>query len=62
MKPHPRSYELAADYVGFPVSKCLFIDDREDNIDGARAVGMPAIHFLNPDDLRHHLQVAGILP
>jgi len=62
MKPHPRTYETAAGHVGYPVAKCLFIDDREDNIAGARAVGMPAILFTSPDELRDRLRSAGILP
>jgi FMN phosphatase YigB (HAD superfamily) len=29
----------------------LFIDDREENVEGARAVGMNAAHLRDPADL-----------
>jgi putative hydrolase of the HAD superfamily len=51
-KPDERIYRLAADRVGVPVERCLFIDDRPENVAAARAVGMTAVHFRTVDDLR----------
>ncbi len=45
MKPDPAIYRIAAGNVDTPPEKCLYIDDLQDNIDGARAVGMTAIRF-----------------
>ena len=35
----------AAAAVGEPVERCLFVDDLQANIEGARAVGMPTRYF-----------------
>jgi putative hydrolase of the HAD superfamily len=44
-KPHPDAYRLAANAIGERPERCLFVDDLPVNIDGARAVGMPARYF-----------------
>lgn len=44
-KPDPRIYQLALDGLGVASDEAVFIDDFEENIEGARAVGMQAIHF-----------------
>jgi putative hydrolase of the HAD superfamily len=44
-KPEPEIYELAVARLGVPADECLFIDDREDNCAGARAVGMRVVVY-----------------
>ncbi len=44
-KPEARIYELTLERLGLPAEACLFIDDLEPNIEGARAAGMTAVHF-----------------
>jgi putative hydrolase of the HAD superfamily len=44
-KPEPRIYELTLERIGVPGEGCLFVDDLPHNCDGARAVGMTAVHF-----------------
>ena len=46
-KPEARIYELTLERLGLPAAACLFIDDLEPNIEGARALGMNAVHFLS---------------
>ena len=48
-KPEPAIYELAVARLGVPVGDCLFVDDREDNCAGARAVGMSAVVYRDVD-------------
>ncbi len=48
VKPDPHIYLLAAERVGVQPPEGLFVDDFMENIGGARAVGMAAIHFTNP--------------
>lgn len=60
-KPAPQAFLKAAEKVGVTPSECLFIDDLQRNIDGAKAVGMDAIHFINPKDLRAELFNRGLL-
>jgi epoxide hydrolase-like predicted phosphatase len=47
LKPDARIYHLAAERLGVPVADCLFVDDFEENVTGARAAGMPALHFAS---------------
>ena len=48
MKPDPRIYHLAAESVQVAPAEALFVDDFIENVAGARAVGMPALHFTDP--------------
>jgi putative hydrolase of the HAD superfamily len=52
VKPDPRIYLLAAERVGAPVHRCLFIDDTAANVTAARDVGMTALHYRQIEDLR----------
>ncbi len=61
LKPHPQTYLLAADSVETLPGRCLFIDDRAVNVEGAQAVGMQAIQFQNPAQLRTDLKALHIL-
>ena len=56
MKPNPEIYLAAADNVNTPPEKCLYIDDLQTNVEGARAVGMTAAHFENAEQLKAVLQ------
>jgi HAD superfamily hydrolase (TIGR01509 family) len=54
-KPDPRVYLIAAERVGAPVHRCLFIDDTVVNVTAAREVGMAALHYRQLEDLRDAL-------
>ncbi|TVR21893.1 MAG: HAD family phosphatase [Anaerolineaceae bacterium] len=46
MKPAPAAYRAVLDHwADLSPAGVVFIDDRQDNIDGARAVGMEAVHY-----------------
>jgi epoxide hydrolase-like predicted phosphatase len=47
LKPDARIYHLAAERLGVPAADCLFVDDVEENVVGARAAGMQALHFVS---------------
>jgi putative hydrolase of the HAD superfamily len=49
LKPDPRAYEAIAAALGVPLENALFVDDQLRNVEGARRVGMPAIHFRIED-------------
>ena len=59
LKPDPEIYHLLLERYGLKAQDCVFIDDVEKNVEGARAVGMHAIHFTGPDQLRHDLAALG---
>ncbi|WP_405639934.1 HAD-IA family hydrolase [Streptomyces sp. NBC_00019] len=51
-KPDPRVYRIAAERVGAPAGRCLFIDDTAINVTAARDAGMAALHYRRLDELR----------
>ncbi len=60
-KPDPAIYHLALDRFGYRAEQTFFIDDRRDNVEGARAVGMTAHHFRDAALLRAALVAVGVL-
>lgn len=46
-KPDGRIFELALARLGVQPAEAVFVDDFARNIEGARAIGMPAVHFKN---------------
>lgn len=55
-KPDPAIYRAALDRLGLEPGETVFIDDFPVNIDGARAVGMHAIRFVDPAQMRADLE------
>jgi putative hydrolase of the HAD superfamily len=45
VKPDRRIYELLCERYNLVPEDCVFVDDRQDNVDGAIAVGMRAVRF-----------------
>lgn len=61
LKPEPGIFDLLCHRAGLAPQDCLFIDDSEKNVAGARAFGMDAVHFTTPDALEAALTARGIL-
>mgnify|MGYP006275754551 FL=1 len=59
VKPDAAIYELFLRRAGLAAAECVFIDDSLANVEGARAVGMHAIHFSDPVALRLALRGLG---
>lgn len=57
-KPDREIYEIAAGLAGAAVDRCLFIDDRLENIEAAVALGMTGVHYREPADLHGPLAFA----
>ncbi|MGA4839665.1 HAD-IA family hydrolase [Streptomyces sp. G45] len=51
-KPDRRIYERAAERLGVDMTRCLFVDDRQENVDAAVALGMTGVRFGSAEDLR----------
>lgn len=60
-KPDPAAYRRALDILGRPAERVLFIDDRQQNVDGAAAAGLRAIRFSGAEALRSELARLGVL-
>lgn len=61
MKPRAEFYQILLDRYRVNPASALFIDDNLANVEGARAVGMDAIHFRQPAQLRQVLEAKKIL-
>jgi putative hydrolase of the HAD superfamily len=46
-KPDPEIYQLTLERLGRPASAAVFVDDIEANVEGARALGMEAVRFVD---------------
>jgi putative hydrolase of the HAD superfamily len=55
-KPEPEIFHLAAERIGLRAEDCVFVDDLELNVEGARALGMTAIHHTSYDGTRRELE------
>lgn len=54
-KPDKAIYELLCTRYALTASECIFIDDRQENVDAAIAVGMESVLFTGYDTLREVL-------
>jgi putative hydrolase of the HAD superfamily len=57
-KPEPEIYEITLESLGVEPERCLFVDDVEANCDGARALGLTAVHFLANDQAIPEIRAA----
>ena len=55
-KPEPEIYLLTAKRLGLEPGDCVFVDDMEPNVEGAREIGMAAIHHTSYDETRRELE------
>jgi 2-haloacid dehalogenase len=62
VKPDPRIYQILFERVGRRPHELVFVDDSLRNVEAARALGMPAIHFGPGVDLERELSRRGALP
>lgn len=60
-KPDPKIYELALSRFDIDRSKAIFIDDSAKNVAGSESVGLKAIRFLSPEQLRQDLHQLNLL-
>ena len=61
IKPEPGFYMQAIEKLGTPAAETLFIDDREDNVQGAVDAGLQAVRFTGIEKLREDLTRLGLL-
>jgi len=54
-KPHRRIYELTLDRLGAKAQETVFIDDRQDYIDGGKRAGLVTILFEGIEQLKNEL-------
>jgi putative hydrolase of the HAD superfamily len=59
-KPEEGIYKLALEVTQRSPEECVFIDDRELNLECAKQLGMRAIHFQDAAQLRQELAAHGV--
>lgn len=59
-KPDPRVYGLLVARTGRPLADLVFVDDRPENVQAARALGMAGLVFTGADALRADLRGLGL--
>ncbi len=57
IKPDPRIYRLLLDRYHLNASDCLYIDDRQANVDAAKELGMGGLLFVTPRLLNLDLEI-----
>jgi 2-haloacid dehalogenase len=60
-KPFPEFYQILFNRYKIDPATALFIDDNIKNIEGAKAIGLPSIHFKSPDQLKDELTRLGVV-
>lgn len=56
-KPNPAIYKLLCNRYQLKPKECLFIDDRQDNVEAAIQVGMKAVLFEGYESLKAYLEI-----
>lgn len=59
-KPDPESFDHVVAEIGVPAGRILFFDDLIDNIEGARARGLQAVHVTSPTTVADTLKALGV--
>ena len=60
IKPDPAIFRLLISRFRVDVERAVFIDDSPRNVEGARHVGLRALHFTGADTLRTDLRALGL--
>ena len=60
-KPDPAFFRLLLDRFGLDPGATVFVDDSEANVAAARELGIDAVRFTGPDQLRRELSARRIL-
>lgn len=60
-KPDPKAYEALLKALDFPAKDVVFIDDKPENVIGAKNLGIDAILFKSADQVREELKKRKLL-
>ena len=60
IKPEPEIYHSLLERFHLRAEECVFLDDRQNNVDGAIACGISAIRFTGYEDARQKLKEYGV--
>ncbi|ODN42321.1 HAD family hydrolase [Piscirickettsia litoralis] len=61
VKPDAKVYQILLDRNHIIANESLFIDDRQENVDTALALGMQGVTFKSPEKLREQLETLALI-
>ena len=61
-KPDLNAYEYVLANIPYDVTECLFIDDKQSNLDVAKSLGMQTLQFVDTDKLKLDLEKLFAIP
>lgn len=61
-KPDAAAYRAAVDALALAPEACVMVDDRQENVAGARAFGMRGVRYTSLAQLRRELRALGVAP
>lgn len=61
IKPSPHFFKKMLKIIGATASECVFVDDKPENINGAKSLGFTSILFQNVQQLEKELSVLQLL-
>jgi putative hydrolase of the HAD superfamily len=59
-KPDAEAFDHVVAAIGVPAERIVFFDDLAENVEGARARGLTAVHVTSPHDVGNALRALGI--
>lgn len=59
-KPDPKAFEALVSQLEVPAKEIFFVDDRLENIEGAKKAGIDAVLFKSVDQVREELKKRGL--
>ena len=59
-KPHAQAYDHVVKAIGVPAGRIVFFDDMIENVEGARARGLQAVHVTSSADVATVLDALGM--
>lgn len=59
-KPDAEAFDHVIAEIGVPAERIVFFDDLDENVEGARARGLRAVHVTSPRDVGNALKALGI--
>lgn len=60
IKPNPQIYQMFLEKYDLRAEECVFIDDRQDNIDAACELGIRGIRFTGYENANEQLKACGV--
>ncbi len=60
-KPDPKVYEMLLKTLDCKAEKVVFIDDKVENVEAAKKMGIDAFVFKSPEQVRQELEQRGVL-